>query len=131
MQPPRTLLLALVLAPLAAPLAGCYERVVNERPFPGMAATRSNAPTAPDYREAQADFYRSVEDRNKKPFDPIGDWFIKPIGSAAEGIGNAFSGGDDPAKPATNPARPVTSASDVSNPPARSSNTTPDTTPGK
>ncbi len=121
MQPTRTLLLATLTL---APLTGCYERVVNERPFPGMAATRSNAPTAPDYREAQADFYRSVEDRNKKPFDPIGDWILKPIGGAAEGIGNAFSGGDEPAKPSANPARPVTSANDVS-PPANSSNTSP------
>ena len=98
-------------------LGGCYERVVNERPFPGMAATRSQGPTAPDYSQAQADFQKRVDDRNKKPFDPIGDWIVKPIGGVAEGIGNAFAGDPEPAKPTVNPARPVTSAGDVSNPP--------------
>jgi hypothetical protein len=105
-----------------AGLTGCYERVVSERPFAGMAATRSQAPTGPDYSQAQADLQKRVENRNKKPFDPIGDWIFKPIGGVAQGIGNAFSS-DEPAKPATSPARPVTSAGDVSNPPpAKSTN---------
>ena len=104
--------------------AGCYERVVSERPFAGMSSTRSDLPTAHDYSQAQAEFIKRHEDRNKKPFDPIGDWIIKPIGGAASSIGNAFSGGDDDdhtsGQPTVKPpARPATSAGDApTQPPA-------------
>lgn len=120
---------ALIIASALALLAGCYERVVSERPFAGMAGNR-NMPTAPDYTEAQADFYAKAKARNQKPFDPIGDWIVKPIGGLAEGIGNAFSGEEEPkARSMQPPARPATSAGDVNLPPPAPKKPTPSTVP--
>jgi len=114
----------------AACLTGCYERVISEKPFPGMAARRVDGPTAPDYREAQANFQRQVESRNQKPFNPlgaIGEGIGGAVGGVAKGIGSVFGGDSaDPAKPAVNPARPVTSAGDVSKPaPAKTASDSP------
>lgn len=108
----------MLISLLSLSAIGCYERVVSERPFAGMSSTRSDLPTAHDYTQAQADFIKQHQDRNKKPFDPIGDWIIKPIGGAASSIGDAFSGGDDDAhasgQPTVKPpARPATSAGDA------------------
>ena len=103
-------------------LTGCYERVVSEKPFPGMAARRFDVPTAPDYSQAQADFQRQVNERNQKPFNPlgaIGEGIGNAVGGVAKGIGNAVGGGSDNSKPgdgAANPARPATSANDVGKP---------------
>lgn len=113
----RTPVLCVAGLVAAAGLMGCYERVVSERPFAGMSGNR-NLPTAPDYTEAQADFYAKARARNQKPFDPIGDWIVKPIGGVAESIGNAFSGEEEPAPRVVQPpARPATSAGDVNAPP--------------
>ncbi len=114
----RNLRFIMLITLLSLPAIGCYERVVSERPFAGMSSTRSDLPTAHDYSQAQADFIRQHQDRNKKPFDPIGDWIIKPLGS----IGEAFSGGDDDdhagGQPTVRPpARPATSAGDAPAPP--------------
>lgn len=90
--------LALALVGLSA---GCYERVVSEKPFPGMRSTRSDVPTAYDYSSHQPP-------EPEKPFDPIGDWIVRPIGGVFDGIGNALS----PSPPAQPPpiSRPVTGA---------------------
>lgn len=119
----RNLRSILLITLLSLSAIGCYERVVSERPFAGMSSTRSDVPTAHDYTQARADFIKKHEDRNKKPFDPIGDLIFKPIGDAATGIGNAFSGGDDDDGHAAGqptvkpPTRPATSAGDVDSPP--------------
>ncbi len=111
--------LVLTLAAMTTLLGGCYERVVSERPFAGMAATRT--PTAADYTAATAEQVDRVNNANKKPFDPLGDLIFKPIGGVAQGIGNAFGGKDDPDdddKKVEPPARPATSPGDVAPPPA-------------
>lgn len=125
----RTRIIFLTGLVAAAGLTGCYERVVSERPFAGMTGNR-NLPTAPDYTEAQAEFFAKHKARNEKPFDPIGDWIVKPIGGVAEGIGNAFSGEEEPTtKGMRPPARPATSAGDVNTPPPAPKEPTPPADP--
>lgn len=75
----------LMLAGLSL-LAGCYERVVSERGFPGM-ATRANVATAPDYSQAQAQFEERYQERTESKFDPFGDfgrWVGGLFGSSEE-----------------------------------------------
>ncbi len=83
--PQRWIGAILVVAALLS--SGCYERVISQRPYPGMAYTGPNAPPV------AADYSKSPEfQKHEKGFDPIGDWIVKPIGGVARGIGNAVSG---------------------------------------
>lgn len=88
--------IATILLALLACAAGCYEKVVSSKPFPGMAYTGKDAPpVANDYSNA----FESQRKKDDNFFAPIGS-FTRGVGNAFKGIGEAITGGGDKPKPA-------------------------------
>ena len=133
LTPTRTI--ATILLALVACSAGCYEKVVSSKPFPGMAYTGKDAPpVAADYSNA---FESQL--KNDNFFAPIGS-FTRGVGNAFKGIGEAITGGGDKPKPAARSpeynSTPATSASapprkpaEPENPPASNEGSLFDTAP--
>jgi len=80
--------------------------VVSSKTYPGWNPTGlEQPPTAPDYSQAE------MVHKKSKPFNPIGDFIVEPIGGAFSAIGNAFAG-DDSSKSGHNAGRDGSRAGD-------------------
>lgn len=105
--PRRLVLTAGLLATLLGLTAGCYERVVSSKTYPGWNPSGLEQPaTAPDYSGVE------MVHKKKKGFNPIGDFIVEPIGGAFNAIGNAFAGDDDSSKSGHNDGRDGSRAGD-------------------
>ena len=71
--PSRILVTTVAAAAFLCLLTGCYERVVSERGFAGM-ASRRNVATAPDYSGEREAFEERYRDQTQPDFDPFGDF---------------------------------------------------------
>ncbi len=112
---PTRLAASILTAVMLIVSAGCYEKVVNSKPFPGMAYTGKDAPpVANDYSNA----FESQR-KNDDFFAPIGG-FTRGVGNVFKGIGNAFAGDGDKPKPAASAPAYNSTPGAASAPPAKS-----------